>query len=550
MEENNVKINDNATAVDLSGDRLSKRNFIMYPLGTFGRDFLYNVFVGYLLTFILLTKNLTTAQFSIITVIIICARVFDAFNDPIMGGIVENTRTKWGKYKPWQLIGAVTTGVVIIALFNVKLTGWSFIGFFAFAYFMFSITFTMNDISYWGMMPSLTSNPDDRNKLTSFTQLVASAGGGLCSILVPALTVGAISQKVLGGAVRGYSVMSIFAAVIMVGFQMFTLFGVKEKPLPVNFEKTERMRLKDMFSVLFKNDQLLWCTLIMLLWSILSGVCMGNLMTFYIYFEFSYNGTLFTVFGVIMAVFSVLFTLFYPWFSKKLGRDRTLYSTGICLIVSYSLLMILGLSVPNVGGFTVMGIPITVKFLLMMIAYGVSGWASGFYMIMLINISNTVEYNEYRTGKREEALIFSLRPFTAKLGSAITQGIVSLVLIIVGATAYTNKISDLENLGTTTGEDMTGQITEVINSMSQSTKNGILICMCVIPIVLMAAALLIYKFKCNLNEETLAKMVAETQARKAAEDTEVTETMEDSPFEISDDVAVVVATEDSDGQEE
>ena len=92
-----------------------------------------------------------------------------------MGGIVENTRTKWGKYKPWQLLGAVLTGAVIISVFCVKLDGWSYIGFLAFAYLMFSITFTMNDISYWGMLPSLTSDEHERNKLTS---CAASSVGG------------------------------------------------------------------------------------------------------------------------------------------------------------------------------------------------------------------------------------------------------------------------------------------------------------------------------------------------------------------------------------
>lgn len=80
------------------GEKLSNRNLFMYALGTLGRDFLYNLFNGYLLSFCVFTKNLNTAQFTAITFIIIAARIFDALNDPIMGGIVENTRTKWGKY--------------------------------------------------------------------------------------------------------------------------------------------------------------------------------------------------------------------------------------------------------------------------------------------------------------------------------------------------------------------------------------------------------------------------------------------------------------------
>ena len=87
---------------------------VMFSLGTVGRDFLYNLFNGYLMTFILFTKTIDNAMLSIVGVIIVLARIFDAFNDPIMGGIVENTRSQWGKYKPWQLIGAVLTGGVIL----------------------------------------------------------------------------------------------------------------------------------------------------------------------------------------------------------------------------------------------------------------------------------------------------------------------------------------------------------------------------------------------------------------------------------------------------
>ncbi len=499
------------------GERLSTRNLIMYPLGTFGRDFLYNFFNGFLLMFVLLTKHLTDAQFSMITVIIVLARIFDAFNDPIMGSIVENTRTKWGKYKPWQLIGAILTGGVIIALFNVPLDGWAFFGFLAFAYFMFSITFTMNDISYWGMMPSLTSNPDDRNKLTSFTQLVCSAGGGLAGLLVPLFTVGDIAQGLGLGAVKGYGLMSVIVVVLMVSFQLFTILGVKEKPLPADFKKTERMKFKDLFKVLFKNDQLLWCTLVMLLWSLISGIAVGNLITFYIYFEFGYEGMLGTVFSIVYAVLSVVFTLFYPRFSKKLGRNKTLYSCGITLIVSYVILLIIGLAWRNDvgGGFDIMGMHITPKFIVMALFYGFTGWSTGFYMIMLINMANTVEYNEWKTGKRDEAIIFSLRPFTAKMGSALTQGVVSLVLMITGALVYTDRISELENYGTQTGQNMSGQLKDLIATIDESTKMKLLACMCVIPIVIMTIALIIYKAKCKLDEPTLAKMIEETEAKKA-----------------------------------
>lgn len=264
------------------------KNMLMFSLGTIGRDFLYFLFNSFLMTFILFTKTIDNKMLTAVGAIIVVARIFDALNDPIMGGIVENTRTKWGKYKPWQLLGAVLTGAVIISVFCVKLDGWSYIGFLAFAYLMFSITFTMNDISYWGMLPSLTSDEHERNKLTSCAQLLASAGIGLASLLIPLFTTGSLAKW---GAPTGYKVIGIISAVLMVLFQLFTILGVKEKPLPpIKPDKSDRLTLKKMFQTIAKNDQLLWCALIMLIFSIGTGVVGGGLLTMYVYFEFGYEG--------------------------------------------------------------------------------------------------------------------------------------------------------------------------------------------------------------------------------------------------------------------
>ena len=130
-----------------------KRNLIMFPLGTVGRDMIYNLFTNFIFTFILFTRGLNAAQLGAVSAIMIGARVFDALNDPIMGNIIERTRTRWGKYKPWLVIGILSTSLVVYAAFNTKLAGWNFVWFFALIYFLYSITYTMHDISYWGMVP-------------------------------------------------------------------------------------------------------------------------------------------------------------------------------------------------------------------------------------------------------------------------------------------------------------------------------------------------------------------------------------------------------------
>ena len=505
--------------------KLSVRNLLMFPLGTIGRDFLYNFFNNFLLSFVLLTKNLTNLQFASITGIIIAARIFDAFNDPIMGGIVENTRTKWGKYKPWQLLGAVLTAGVVIALFNVPLQGWGFIGFLAVVYFMFSITFTMNDISYWGMLPTLTSNSKDRDRLTSFLQIAVGIGAGLSGFAIPILTVGEIGSKVFGSAPVAFAWISVIAAALMILFQLFTILGVKEDPLPPISSKKPPLKFKDIFRTIFRNDQLLWYTLIMLIFSVGTNVVGGGLSTMYIYFEFGYDGMLTMLFGIGYGIVGTIFTLFYPKLSEKFTRDKVLYSTGICIIVGYLLMLIMGLSIPTgYGAFSIdvlgMHFNFTLKYFMMMLANTVLGWGGGFYMIIVINMANSVEYNEYKTGRREESLIFSLRPFTAKLGSALTQGLVSLVYLVAGVLTITNQISQLENSAASnaiTAEQKDAAILEVIKGVPESSKIILLVCMCVIPIVFISVAMILYKKKTFLNEKNLALMAEEVAKRKQEE---------------------------------
>ena len=490
------------------------KNMLMFSLGTIGRDFLYFLFNSFLMTFILFTKTIDNKMLTAVGAIIVVARIFDALNDPIMGGIVENTRTKWGKYKPWQLLGAVLTGAVIISVFCVKLDGWSYIGFLAFAYLMFSITFTMNDISYWGMLPSLTSDEHERNKLTSCAQLLASAGVGLASLLIPLFTTGSLAKW---GAPTGYKVIGIISAVLMVLFQLFTILGVKEKPLPpIKPDKSDRLTLKKMFQTIAKNDQLLWCALIMLIFSIGTGVVGGGLLTMYVYFEFGYEGGYTLLIGLGYGIISTLFTATYPWLSKKFGRNKVLYSAGIATIFGFALMLIFALAIPT-------GAPKSsewfAKFILIAVAYTFIGYGAGFYMIMVINMANTVEYNEWKYGQRNESLIFSLRPFTAKLSSALTQALVIGVYAVASITTYTNAISNIENEASKnliTNKVKMEKITEIINKVSLQDRQILVSCMCIIPIVFMIVALILYKKKCTLSETRLAEMVRETEARKLA----------------------------------
>lgn len=494
--------------------KLSTRNLFMFSLGTIGRDFTYQLFNSYLITYILFTKTLTDAQFASVSIIIVIARIFDAFNDPVMGGIVENTRTRFGKFKPWIFSGILLTGGVVIGAFSTDLQGWSFIGYLAFIYLSFSITYTMNDISYWGMLPSLTKNEYDRSKLTSVAQLCGGIGGGLVGVLVPVFTTG---QWAIGGnAVTAFRWVAVIAALLMVGFQMFTVFGVREEPLPLTGEKAKRMSVKDMFKTILKNDQLLWAALIILIFNVGTNVVGGGLSMSYIYFEFGYNGLLTTLFGILYAVFSALVILLYPRLTKKFGRGKLAVAGAFAIMIGYIIMLIFGLALPTN--------PWWIKFGFLVLGNGVVGFGqSTLYTVLVISVANTVEYNEWKTGHREEGLIFSVRPFTAKLGSALMQFVVMLVYLIVGVTAFTNRISDVENAankGLIDEAVKMEQIQAVISSVPNGKKMALLSCMCLIPIAFIAVAILLYRKKYRLTEEFHRQILKEIDERNALKQTD------------------------------
>ena len=480
-----------------------KKNLIMFPLGTVGRDMVYFLFTSCIMTFVLFTRDLTNAQFGAITAIVVAARIFDALNDPIMGNIIERTRTRWGKFKPWLVIGIISTSVVVYLAFNTDLQGWSFVWFFGVIYFLYSIAYTMHDISYWGMVPALSSDANARNQFASRATLFAGIGGTLASVLIPMFTIG---DKAIGGSTTtAYGVISLIICIIAPLFLCFTIFGVREKR---EYNDAPPVSLKKIWTTIIGNDQLLWISLIFLLQQIGNGLIVGGIGSTYIYFDFGYNGGLFSLFTIVGMSVTAFLMIFYPAISRKLPRKKFMSILLAISLVGYALMLIAGLAMPA-------EMP---KFWVITVGYMLSNFGQyGFYLVMMISIINTVEYNEYKSGDRDEAIIASLRPFLTKMSSALIVLITNVAYMIFGVTKYTNKISDLENAcarNLITEQDKISSIGSVINGIEPGKPLALLICMVVIPCVLMLLSYILYKNHYKLDEEEYERICGELDARK------------------------------------
>lgn len=482
-----------------------KKNLWFFPLGTVGRDMIYQLFTSFILTFIMFTRQLTAGQLAGITAIMVAARVFDAFNDPIMGNIIDRTRTKWGKFKPWLLIGIVTTSFVVYAAFNTNLQGSSFVWFFAVIYFLYSITYTMHDISYWGMVPSLGTDAHLRDQFTSRTNLFAGIGGTLASVLIPMLTTGAMT---IGGNTQfAYGKVALVICILAPAFLCFTIFGVredrsyeKETPPPVSFKK--------IINVVKNNDQLCWIALIFILQEIGQNICLNGLGSMFIYFEFGYEGGLWSLFTTVGMLATAFLMIFYPNISKRVKRKTFMWQMLIISGIGYGMMFLVGLILPSGN----------LKFWILTIGYMLANFGFyAYYLIMMISIINTVEYNEWKNGERDDAIIASVRPFVTKLASAVCVAIVSFTYIIFGVTEYTNKISALEqsaNLGLISESDKLSQIADVISQVQGGQKIGMLVFITIVPFIFMIGSYLLYKKKYILDEDKYAEICADIEARK------------------------------------
>ena len=484
-----------------SGNNVPKRTKWIYSTVATFRDACYALVSMFLITFIqysgVLTRGLPAsatseektalfvATFGVITALVIGYRIFDALNDPFMGVIIEKTHFKTGKYKPWILIGGITNSVVVLALFLAPqlfswLSGWAYIAWFAVFYLLWGLTFTMNDIAYWGMLPSLTNDERKRNTITTLMSIFCSIGQFVVAGLSPILS-----------GTFGYQIYPIIAIIVCSLFaiaQVILFVFLKEhKREDDTKEAKEKASFKDMFTVLRKNDQALTMVIALFVYYLGSGI-LNTLGLNYFYFAINYSvgSGVMTYFTIIYGVGYLLSQILFPLITKKLSWKKII-------------------------------IPLCIIGLVIFFCQGL------FYLTLLIMMTNTIEYNEYKFGERKEAVIFSLRPLTTKLASALQQGVLYLFLIIASLSGVISTISTYQNQATL-GEITTTELSTVCDSTLSSIQPWQVIVfklgLTLLPLLLFVASFLVIKFKYHIDENEYRNMVTELNNKNEQKGTE------------------------------
>ncbi|HYP74243.1 MAG TPA: MFS transporter, partial [Microbacterium sp.] len=155
----------------------TRRNRYGFGVGTIGRDMAYTIVSLYLLFYLSDVLQVSTTAFAGVTIVMVLTRIFDAVSDPFIGVIVDNTRTRWGKFKPWILIGLVASTVLLVVMFTPNDLGdAAFIAVFAVVYLAWSVSYTVNDVGYWSMLPALSQDQKEREKIGAVARICSAIG--------------------------------------------------------------------------------------------------------------------------------------------------------------------------------------------------------------------------------------------------------------------------------------------------------------------------------------------------------------------------------------
>lgn len=473
-------------------EKLDNRTKWTYCIGATGRDMAYALVSMFLINYIQYTMKLSVAQFAAIAAIVVVCMIWDAINDPLMGIIIENCHMKMGKYRPWILMGSILNAIIIFLLFSLRPEGWAFVGFFGIGYLCWGMTYTMNDIAYWGMLPSLSSDPKERNFLVTVMGIFICVGQFTVAGIVPTI--------IAGNAINTYRLVALIVGLCFIAFQALTVIGVRERKHSAE-ENTEHLGLKDMFKIFGRNDQLIPAGISSLLFNIGSGLLIMFGMNFF-YFEFGYSkgGDLVFLFTVMYGLGTLISEFLFPLLTKFFKRKVLLNFFSIFACICYLIFLALGY------------LPFLPKNPLLINSLGFLIFFSQgvINMLIIVMLNNTIEYDELKFKERHDSIISTVRSFSAKLSGAINQGIVNLTLIVSGIYAISQNISELE-VKSGAGEIIREDVLTSADSFIQGAKASQLFILrtgiSLVPIAALLACLLIMNKYYKIDEEKYDEII-------------------------------------------
>ncbi|MBQ8182274.1 MAG: MFS transporter [Clostridia bacterium] len=499
------------------GDGLQPKEALAYGIAGFGQNFVCTIIGSYLTIFLtdaLLfgAEGVTVGKITgamAVAYLMLGTRIFDALNDPIMGSVVDKTRTKWGKCRPYLKWMAIPIAVMTIAcflpVFQAKAT-WSFIVV-AIVYVIWSVVYTVADVPYWGLSTCMTNDTVVRGNLLTVTRLLCTLGAGIVTVFLPIITdsitakykytdaditkimadkgVDAENAKnFIGTVIKGMEETNadtlkwtyfIAAVVLVVAAIPMFFYGFKHTK--------ERFTADDNppsfghnIKLLFKNKELL----LIVLSGVLGGARMVYTYTGGLYFAkyVLQNEGMYSLITLLVVPGGLVASILVPWMSKKFTKKWTYITVHLFGGVVMAVMYFVGYDKPWKL------IVAAIALVLLGIPQGVNN------IITYAMIGDTVDYLEWKTGERGEGICFAMQTLINKIGMAVGA--------FIGVISFSAAKINAE--------------TGFISQAGKDTLWNMLVLSGVISMFACAVPMFFY----TITEKRQAKMVAEIETRKAS----------------------------------
>lgn len=477
------------------GEMQPKEGF-SYSLCGFGQNLICTIIGSYLTVFMTDAIGFNALA---VAFLMLGARIFDALNDPIMGSIVDRTRTKWGKCRPymkWMAFPiAIMTAICFLPWYPQSDGGFAAI---SVMYVVWGMIYTVADVPYWGLSTAMSNDTYRRGNLLTIARLFCTAGAGIVTVITPIITDN--MTKGLDPVAKGemlkwiYFVIAIVCCVIAVPLFFLGFKNTTERNISTENPPSLGHNLK----ILFKNKPLMLI--------VLSGIGGAARMLF------TYTGglyfakyimdkeSMYSLFTMAIVPGGLIASLLVPWCTKKFGKRNTYIWSHIVGGVAMLIAFIVGIACDR-GAYTS-----TATTVVLLIALVIAGIPSGFgNIVTYAMIGDTVEYLELKTGERAEGICFAMQTLINKIGMAVGAFVGVLAYYMAGVAA--NDASSV----TPEGKD---------------TMWFMLVGIAAISFFLTVIPLFFYKF----NEKQQQEAKAQIEARKHAK-------AEQSSEELTDEIA-------------
>ena len=587
-----------------------------YGIGAVGKDMVYMLSASYVLYYF---QDILKTSAIAMGIILLVARVFDAFNDPIMGIVVAKTKTRWGKFRPWLMIGTITNAVILILMFSAppSLDGKGLVAYAAVTYILWGVTYTMMDIPFWSMIPAFTEGGKEREGLSALGRSCAGVGSAIVTIVtVMAVTAmgnalnansttnitksftsadtsfstyvieldedgnptsnvldrsaASVSVNITGSSRAfsgayvfnsdntdyeftlngvspttskvefvmdsdsaseaglvfyvdhaafeavssaedltadltmnstleverlGFRAFSVIVGVLFIIFIGITCFCIKEK----SSVDMQTASVGQMFKALLGNDQAMTVVITIVLFNTATYITSNLLIYFFKYdlagSNWQGNYTLFNTFSGGMQILAMM--LFFPLLRKAFDTIKIFYVGVFSAIGGYLILLALSLlGTKSVYPFFVPGFFI-------MSAVGILN------VICTIFLANTCDYGEFKNSRRDESVIFSMQTFVVKLASGVAALVASICLAVFNIQEQSEVDMDL-NVLLAKVDSIRNNVVETIDT---GAVFGLRMVMTLTPILLLVAALFVFKRKYILTDKKMNEITSEIKAR-------------------------------------